>query len=84
MLFLVYRHSSLLISDKSYDLIDLLCLHYLLKCFSLGRESLHKTRHGVRLARNARSPTAPPLEITIHGLPVSFAQSFGFDMVTAT
>ncbi|HEY4033365.1 MAG TPA: hypothetical protein VGL94_05305 [Ktedonobacteraceae bacterium] len=36
-----------------------------------------------RLARNARPPTAPPLEVTIHGLPVLFAQSFGFDVVTA-
>jgi len=36
-----------------------------------------------RLARNARPPTAPPLEVTIHGLPVRFAQSFDFDVVTA-
>jgi hypothetical protein len=36
-----------------------------------------------RLTRNARPPTAPPLEVTIHGLPVQFAQSFGFDVVTA-
>ncbi len=36
-----------------------------------------------RLARNARLPTAPPLEVTIHGLPVSFAQAFGFDVVMA-
>ena len=36
-----------------------------------------------RLARNARPPTAPPLEVTIHGLPVRFAQSFGFDVLIA-
>jgi hypothetical protein len=30
-----------------------------------------------RLARNARPPTAPSLEITLHGLPASFVQSFG-------
>jgi hypothetical protein len=36
-----------------------------------------------RLARNARPPHAPPLEVTIHGLPVYFAQSFGFDVVPA-
>jgi hypothetical protein len=30
-----------------------------------------------RLARNARPSTAPPLEITLHGLPASFIQSFG-------
>src|SRR6266581_1032722 len=36
-----------------------------------------------RLARNARLPTAPPLEVTIHGLPVSFAHVFGFDVVMA-
>ena len=36
-----------------------------------------------RLACNARPPTAPPLEDTIHGLPVQFAQAFGFDVVTA-
>src|SRR3989440_2680086 len=33
-----------------------------------------------RLARNARPPTAPSLEVTIHGLPVSFAHVFGFDV----
>jgi hypothetical protein len=36
-----------------------------------------------RLARNARPPTSPPLEVTIHGLPVSFAHVFGFDVVMA-
>jgi hypothetical protein len=36
-----------------------------------------------RLARNARPPTAPSLEVTIHGLPISFAQVFGFDVVMA-
>ncbi len=36
-----------------------------------------------RLARNARPSTAPPLEVTIHGLPALFAQAFGFDVVTA-
>jgi hypothetical protein len=36
-----------------------------------------------RLARNARLPTTPSLEVTIHGLPVSFAQVFGFDVVMA-
>jgi hypothetical protein len=30
-----------------------------------------------RLARNARPPTAPSLEITLHGLPAPFVQSFG-------
>lgn len=36
-----------------------------------------------RLAPNARSLTAPPLEITIHGLPAAFAQSFGFGLLPA-
>ena len=36
-----------------------------------------------RLARNARPLTAPPLEVTLHGLPVTFAQVFRFDVVTA-
>jgi len=36
-----------------------------------------------RLARNARLPTTPPLEVTIHGLPVSFAHVFGFDVAMA-
>lgn len=36
-----------------------------------------------RLARNARLPTSPSLEVTIHGLPVSFAQAFGFDVMMA-
>ena len=36
-----------------------------------------------RMARNARLSTASPLEVTIYGLPAAFAQSFGFDVVTA-
>ncbi len=31
-----------------------------------------------RLARNARPPTSPPVEITLHGLPAPFIQSLGF------
>jgi hypothetical protein len=31
-----------------------------------------------RLARNRRLSTAPPLTITVHGLPFTFAQQFGF------
>jgi hypothetical protein len=36
-----------------------------------------------RLARNARPPTAPPLEITLHGLPVPFILSLGFSVKQA-
>ena len=36
-----------------------------------------------RMARNARLATDCPLEVTIYGLPAAFAQSFGFDAVTA-
>ncbi len=36
-----------------------------------------------RLARNARSPTALPLQITLHGLPATFVQSFGLPVVPA-
>jgi hypothetical protein len=36
-----------------------------------------------RLACNARSSSAPPLTITLHGLPAAFAQFFGFALVTA-
>ena len=36
-----------------------------------------------RLARNARPPTAPSLEITLHGLPMTFAQSLGLAVVKA-
>jgi hypothetical protein len=36
-----------------------------------------------RMARNARLSTASPLEVTIHGLPAAFAQSFGLNVVTA-
>ena len=36
-----------------------------------------------RMARNARLSTASPLEVTLHGLPAIFAQSFGLDVVTA-
>ena len=38
---------------------------------------------GERMARNARLSTASPLEVTIHGLPAAFAQSFGLDVVPA-
>jgi hypothetical protein len=31
-----------------------------------------------RLARNARPPTAPSVEILLHGLPTPFIQSLGF------
>lgn len=34
-----------------------------------------------RLARNARPPDAPPLTVTLHGLPATFALSFGFDLL---
>jgi hypothetical protein len=36
-----------------------------------------------RMALNARRSSAFPLEVTIHGLPVAFAQSIGLDGVTA-
>ncbi len=36
-----------------------------------------------RMARNARLSSASPLEVTLHGLPAAFAQSFGLDVVTA-
>ncbi len=36
-----------------------------------------------RLARNARPSSAPPLAITLHGLPATFAQFFGFALVAA-
>jgi hypothetical protein len=36
-----------------------------------------------RLARNARPPTAPSLEITLHGLPATFVQSFGLPVKQA-
>jgi hypothetical protein len=34
-----------------------------------------------RLARNARPPGASPLIVTLHGLPATFAQAFGFDLL---
>ena len=34
-----------------------------------------------RLARNARPSDAPPLIVTLHGFPASFAQSFGFALL---
>jgi len=36
-----------------------------------------------RFARNARPLTAPLLEVTIHGLPATFASVFGFGLVNA-
>jgi len=34
-----------------------------------------------RLARNARPSDAPRLVVTLHGLPATFASSFGFDLL---
>jgi hypothetical protein len=34
-----------------------------------------------RLARNARPSDAPRLVVTLHGLPTTFASSFGFDLL---
>jgi len=34
-----------------------------------------------RLARNARPADAPRLVVTLHGLPATFASSFGFDLL---
>jgi hypothetical protein len=42
-----------------------------------------RLRWDERLARNARLSRDPPLEVTIHGLPAAFAQSFGLDVVPA-
>jgi hypothetical protein len=42
-----------------------------------------RLRWDERLERNARSSTAPPLEVTIHGLPAAFARSFGFALLAA-
>jgi len=36
-----------------------------------------------RLARNMRGATAPPLEITLHGLPASFASAIALDLAAA-
>jgi hypothetical protein len=36
-----------------------------------------------RLARNARPSDAPRLVVTLHGLPATFASSFGFDLLVA-
>src|SRR6266496_1414841 len=34
-----------------------------------------------RLTRNVRATNAPPLLVTLHGLPATFAQSFGFHLL---
>jgi hypothetical protein len=34
-----------------------------------------------RLARNGRPADAPRLVVTLHGLPATFASSFGFDLL---
>ena len=34
-----------------------------------------------RLARNARSSSSPPLTVTIHGLPATFASVYGFALL---
>jgi len=37
-----------------------------------------------RFARNARPADAPGLVVTLHGLPATFARSFGFDLLATT
>jgi hypothetical protein len=34
-----------------------------------------------RVTRNARPSDAPRLSVTLHGLPATFARSFGFDLL---
>ena len=36
-----------------------------------------------RLARNARPSTAPSLTLTLHGLPTTFAHTYGFALLQA-
>ena len=52
-------------------------------CLPVPNEPIGGKAREQRLARNARPLPAPPLEVTIHGLPVSFAHVFGFDVVMA-
>jgi len=52
-------------------------------CLPVPNEPIGGKAREQRLARNARLPTSPPLEVTIHGLPGSFAHVFGFDVVMA-
>jgi hypothetical protein len=37
----------------------------------------------MRLIRNARPSTAPPLILTLHGLPATFAYAYGFTLLEA-
>ncbi|MEO7018767.1 MAG: hypothetical protein ABI234_01280 [Ktedonobacteraceae bacterium] len=34
-----------------------------------------------RLARNTRTASAPPVTLTLHGLPAAFARSYGFPLL---
>src|SRR6266516_3690004 len=52
-------------------------------CFPVPNEPIGGKAREQRLARNVRLPTTPSLEVTIHGLPVSFAHVFGFYVVIA-
>ena len=47
MLFLVYRHSSLLVFSKAFHSRAIRCLYYLLKPVSLDRGFLHNYRDGI-------------------------------------
>ena len=81
--------SSILICS-SYEDIPLKSFHGISQKVS-GREPLSTRAQRAhwrlswpqRLARNARPPTAPPLQITLHGLPAIFVQSFGLPVYTS-
>jgi hypothetical protein len=49
--------------------------------FSRAERAHWRLTRQQRLARNARPPTAPPVEITISGLSLAFAQSLGLRVV---
>jgi hypothetical protein len=49
--------------------------------FTRAERAHYRLNWEQRLARNARSPDAPSITITIHGLPTSFAQSFARPLV---
>lgn len=53
------------------------------KVFTRAERAHWRLSWGQRLARNARPKDAPRLIVTLHGLPVTFASAFGFDLLTA-
>jgi hypothetical protein len=68
-----------------YQLFEVCSIpHHLEAILSRTQRAHYRLSWQERLARNARPSNASRLVVTLHGLPATFASSFGFDLLTTT